>query len=271
LSTDEVVASCSGVIKIYRADSGEVHALRGVDAAFPRGALTAIVGPSGSGKSSLMQILATLDRPTAGAVRIDGVDVTSLSSARLRAVRRQRVGYVFQRPSHNLEPHLTVSEHLTHTARLRGASATEIGDVLEELGLTGRERHRPVELSGGEQQRLAIAQAALGSPALVLADEPTAELDHEAGAHVLALLTSRARAGAAVVLTTHDAEVVSAADSTLALRDGAVGTEQRHDGRLAVIDATGRVQLPPEALDFYPSGRARLEVGDDGEIRITPP
>ena len=105
----------------------------------------------------------------------------------------------------------------------------------------------------------------------MLADEPTAELDHEAGGHVLALLAARAHAGSAVVLTTHDPEVVSAADSTLALRDGALGSEQRHDGRLAVIDATGRVQLPPEALDFYPNGRARLEVGDGGEIRITPP
>ena len=164
-----------------------------------------------------------------------------------------------------------MGEHLRHTARVRGASKAEIGEILEELGLTGRERHRPAELSGGEQQRLAVAQAALGSPALVLADEPTAELDHEAGGHVLALLAARAHAGSAVVLTTHDPEVVSAADSTLALRDGALGSEQRHDGRLAVIDATGRVQLPPEALDFYPNGRARLEVGDGGEIRITPP
>lgn len=271
MASDQTVASCSGVIRIYRAESGEVHALRGVDAAFPRGAVTAIVGPSGSGKSSLMQILATLDRPTAGAVRIDGVDVTQLSPSRLRSLRRERIGYVFQRPSHNLVPHLDVIEHLKHTARIRGARQDEIRDVIEELGLGGRERHHPAELSGGEQQRLAVAQAALGSPALVLADEPTAELDHGAGGHVLALLRARARAGAAVVITTHDPEVVVAADSTLTLRDGAVGSEQRHDGRLAVIDATGRVQLPPEALDFYPSGRARLEVGDDGEIRITPP
>jgi ABC-type lipoprotein export system ATPase subunit len=247
-----------------------VHALRGVDAVFPRGAMSAVVGPSGSGKSTLLQILATVERPTAGLVLVDGVEVTSRSSRELRALRRRDIGFVFQRPSHNLIPHLDAADHLRHAARVRRSDVDPVA-LLDLVGLEGRANHRPSQLSGGEQQRLAVAQAAVGDPILLLADEPTAELDHEAGAQVLALLAARAAAGSAVVITTHDPEVVAQADSTLALRDGAVGHEQRLDERLAVIDATGRVQLPPEALQHYPDGRARMDVTNDGHIRITPP
>src|SRR5205807_2350851 len=177
---DAVAAEAKGLTKIYWTATGEVHALQAVDAWFPARAVTAVVGPSGSGKSSLLRILAALDRPTAGQVKIGGTELTALSAGRLRRMRRELVSYVFQRPSDNLVSYLTVEEHMHLAARLRGSPrelALESRDLVETLGIGHRLHHKPHQLSGGEQQRLAFAQAVVGGPALVVADEPTAELD----------------------------------------------------------------------------------------------
>src|SRR2546426_3217747 len=158
-----------GVVKIYWSASGEVNALKGIDAAFPAGAVTALVGPSGSGKSSLLRILACVDRPTAGQVRIGEMEVSSLSNRKRRAVRRALIGYMFQRPSDNLISYLTTKEHVETAARLRGRSeGNEGAEILETLGMWPRADHRPDELSGGEQQRLALAAAVVGGPPVVL-------------------------------------------------------------------------------------------------------
>ncbi|MGQ0670661.1 MAG: ABC transporter ATP-binding protein [Actinomycetota bacterium] len=268
---DDLAASCTGVVKIYWTATGEVNALKGIDATFPAGAVTAVVGPSGSGKSSLLRILAGLDRATAGQVRVGETEISGLSAGRLRQIRRRLLGYVFQRPADNLIPHLSVAEHLRLAARLRGLSwAAGTDQLLESLGIADRRDHLPRQLSGGEQQRLAFAQAVIGSPALVVADEPTAELDSTSGAALLGAIKALASKGSSFVVATHDPAAVKVADRTLFLRHGALEAETREDRSLSVIDAAGRIQLPPAALKMFPDHRADIEVLED-EVRITPP
>jgi len=268
--TAEAAAVCTGVVRIYWTPSGEVHALKGIDAEFSRGALTALVGPSGSGKSSLLRILAAIDRPTAGSVLLGGEETAGLPPRRLRALRRRAIGYVFQRPSDNLVPHLTVAEHLEVAGGLRGGGETGLTELVELLGIGGRAGHLPSQLSGGEQQRVAFAQAAVGGPRLIVADEPTAELDSRTAGSLLDGVAALAHTGAAVVVATHDPQVVSRADRVLALRHGALEAETRADRRLSVIDESGRIQLPPEMLALFPDRRAVISE-EDGEVRITPP
>lgn len=272
MRTERVAATCIGVVKIYWTATGEVHALKGADALFPTATLTAIVGPSGSGKTSLLRILAGLDRPTAGSVTVGNVEVSALSHIALHRFRRRLVGYVFQRPSDNLIPYLNVNQHLEQAISLKGArrSRDDIPMLLEALGLAGRQQHLPQQLSGGEQQRVAIAQAAAGEPKLLIADEPTAELDSDSGHAVIEALTGLTDKGMAVVVSTHDNEVVKAADRTLFLRHGTVEAEAEQSRMLSVIDASGRIQLPPSALRLFPNHRAVLEITNE-EIRIVPP
>lgn len=266
-----VGAVCTGVVKIYWSDSGEVHALKGVDAVFPGDQITALVGPSGSGKSSLLRIIACIDQPTAGQVRVADVDVQSLKPRRRRAIRRRLVGYMFQRPSDNLIPYLTATDHLETSAKLRGARDDGLAaELLETLGLQGRGSHRPEELSGGEQQRLALGTAVIGDPALVVADEPTAELDSRSAHQLMDMVAALRERGTGFVLATHDPIVMAAADQILHLRHGSLEAETRSNRALAVIDAAGRIQLPPDALRLFPDRRAEIRL-HDGEVRITPP
>ena len=226
--------ACAGLVKEYATATGTVRALKGVDAAFPAGRVTAVVGPSGSGKSSLLRILAGVDRPTAGSVWVGGVDLAALGARGRRRVRRRQVGYVFQRPSDNLLPYLTAREQLDLAARLRdgegGGSpspmdrlrAGEADRLLAALGLEHRAGHRPEQLSGGEQQRLAFAAAVIGGPALVVADEPTAELDSEAGERLMQAVLGLREQGTSLVLSSHDPVVTAAVDGVLRLHDGEV-------------------------------------------------
>jgi putative ABC transport system ATP-binding protein len=267
-------AEAKGLTKIYWTATGEVHALQAVDAWFPGKAVTAVVGPSGSGKSSLLRILAGLDRPTAGQVKVGGAELSTLPAGRLRRFRRRVVSYVFQRPSDNLISYLTVEQHMHLAARLRGSSrdlAVEARELLEILKIDHRLHHKPHQLSGGEQQRLAFAQAIVGAPALVVADEPTAELDSKTGQLLLSTVHELTSLGIGFVIATHDAGVIQAADRTIFLRHGAMEAERHLEERaLSVIDGAGRIQLPPQALRLFPERRAVIVVGDD-EIRITPP
>ena len=215
--------ACAGLVKEYVTATGTVRALKGVDAVFPAGRVTAVVGPSGSGKSSLLRILACVDRPTAGSVRVGDLDVAALGARGRRRVRRRQVGYVFQRPSDNLLPYLTAREQLDLAARLRGGrSAGEADRLLAALGLEHRAGHRPEQLSGGEQQRVALAAAVIGGPALVVADEPTAELDSEAGERLMRAVLGLREQGTSLVLSSHDPVVTGAVDGILRLHDGEV-------------------------------------------------
>lgn len=221
---NEVV--CAGLVKEYATATGTVRALKGVDAAFPAGRVTAVVGPSGSGKSSLLRVLACVDRPTAGSVRVGGVDVADLGARGRRRVRRELVGSVFQQPADNLLPYLTAREQLELAARLRGQAgrrgAGEAKRLLAALGLEHRADHRPEQLSGGEQQRLAFAAAVIGGPALVVADEPTAELDSEAGERLMRAVLDLRDQGTSLVVSSHDAVVTGAVDGIVRLHDGEV-------------------------------------------------
>jgi putative ABC transport system ATP-binding protein len=262
---------CAGVVKIYWTATGEVNALKGIDASFPSASVTAVVGPSGSGKSSLLRILAGLDRPTAGQIWVEDVELSGLSPGRLRHIRRRWLGYIFQRPADNLISYLTADEHIRLAGRLRGQHrADQAAELLELLGIDHRRGHYPHQLSGGEQQRLAFAQGVTGDPRLVVADEPTAELDSASSEALLRSVAALAARGTAFVVATHDPAVVKLADRTLFLRHGALEAEAGRGAALSVIDAAGRIQLPPEALALFPDRRAQIVIGDH-ELRITPP
>ena len=220
-------ASCSEVVKTYATESGRVYALRGVDAVFPKGKVSAIVGPSGSGKSSLLRLLAGMDHPTEGSVTVGDDEISDASSKLLRRVRR-KVGYVFQRPSDNLISYLNVLEHVELAARYRHGPSRDPLELLDALGLRPRADHRPEQLSGGEQQRVAFAQAVVGSPELVIADEPTAELDSHASEALLQAIHGLAEEGQTVVLSTHDPQAIEVADKTLWLRHGVVERVAEH-------------------------------------------
>lgn len=261
---------CEAVTRFYRSAAGETHALRGVDARFAAGTVSCVVGPSGSGKSSLLAVLALREVPDGGQVWLDGRATVPGSTADRRRWRRRTVAWVPQRATHALLPHLTAVEHVRLQARLR-RSRVDAEAVLDEVGLGPRRDARPGRMSGGEQQRLAVVLAGVGDPPVVVADEPTAELDDDAAALVLDRLRRGAAAGACVVLSTHDARVTTRADRVLLLRHGVLSTDARQGGGAeTVLDSTGRLQLPPEALALFPDGRAVVEV-DGGEVRLRPP
>ena len=230
---DEAVVTATAVAKHYGAGDGTVHALRGVDLTVHRGEFVAIMGPSGSGKSTLMHILAGLDGPTSGSVRIGGREIAGLGDAELTALRRDRIGFVFQ--AFNLVPTLDVMANVLLPFELRGRRPSRdeqafIGRLLDELGLADRMAHRPRELSGGQQQRVAIARALAGRPELVVADEPTGNLDSRTGREVLRLLAAASsRHGRAIAMVTHDPIAAAHADRVVFLADGRVVAEE---GRL---------------------------------------
>ena len=271
MAPSDAAARCRGVVQIYRAASGDVHALRGIDADFMPGSVTAIIGPSGSGKTTLMRILSLTERPTGGDVTIAGVDTQSASAREIRRLRRSVLAIVSQRATHNLYPHLTVAEHVLLGARQRDTDVAAVEPAIEAVRLGGRRDALPGSLSGGEQQRLAVAMATVGEPGVVLADEPTAELDPATSIEVIRLLRASAAGGAAVVINTHDHAVADAADRVLALHHGTLHSE-RSEGTatVAVIDSVGRIQLPADLLSAFPELRAELRY-EDGRVILTPP
>jgi putative ABC transport system ATP-binding protein len=189
----------------------------------PRGQFVAVVGPSGSGKSTLLGLIAGLDAPTSGSVVIDGVDITKLDEDSLAKLRGEKIGFVFQ--FFHLIPSLTAYENVAVPMEIAGApgAAERARQLLEEVGLTGRAHHYPSQLSGGEQQRVALARALANNPPIVLADEPTGNLDSTNGRHIMQLLKDIHQArGTTLVLVTHDAELAAQADTRLVMRDGRV-------------------------------------------------
>jgi putative ABC transport system ATP-binding protein len=211
------------VSKTVTSGSEPLTILHPLTAQIPRGQFVAIAGPSGSGKSTLLGLIAGLDAPTSGSVLIDGIDITRLDEDALAKLRGEKIGFVFQ--FFHLIPSLTAHENVAVPMEIAGAAdaAERARALLDEVGLTGRAHHYPSQLSGGEQQRVALARALANNPSIVLADEPTGNLDTSNGRHIMELLRNIHRTrGTTLVLVTHDAELAAQADNRLVMRDGRV-------------------------------------------------
>ncbi len=225
MKNSKLVISAKGLRRTYQLEGETVHALDGVDIDITRGEYLSIMGPSGSGKSTLFNMIGGLDRPTAGSILLDGEDITKLSESKLAWLRGNRLGYVFQ--SFNLIPTLSAVGNVSLPLIFSGASRHDAekraAKMLEEVGLGHRLTHRPEELSGGQRQRVAVARALVNRPAVILADEPTGNLDLKTGEEILALLKERQREmGATVICATHDHKMLAASDRVVWLVDGKI-------------------------------------------------
>ena len=217
------VVETTGLVRDYPSGDGVIHAVNGIDLTVTAGQLLAVRGRSGSGKTTLLNLLGGLDRPTAGRVVVDGIEISSLTEDRLVEIRRRTIAFVFQ--SFGLVPILTAAENVEVPLRLVRAEPTardrRVEELLDLVGLHERARHRPHELSGGEQQRVAIARALANRPRLLLADEPTGQLDSETGHRIMLVLRSVVRAeGITAIVATHDPMMLDVADRVVELRDG---------------------------------------------------
>jgi putative ABC transport system ATP-binding protein len=242
------VAQAFDLCKVYGEGPASVTALDHVTVEFARGQLTAIMGPSGSGKSTLMHCMAALDSPTAGRVVIDGVDISRLKDRALTQLRRDRLGFVFQ--AYNLIPTLTASENITLPLDIAGARLDRawFDTVIDTLGIRDRLAHRPDELSGGQQQRVACARALVSRPAIVVADEPTGNLDSRASAEILAFLrTSVDDFGQSIVMVTHDPSAASYADRVVFLADGRIVADLHAPTMQSVLEHIA--DLTPDAAE----------------------
>ncbi len=222
------VIEIEGIWKTYHPGDFAVHALRGVDFSVDDGSFVAVMGPSGSGKSTLMHILGCLDTPTSGTYHLGGQDVSTMTEQELARVRNRRIGFVFQ--GYNLLPRLSAWRNVALPLVYMGVSPNERRrralDAIARVGLADRADHRPNELSGGQQQRVAIARAFVSNPSVILADEPTGNLDSIAATEILDFLRELNRGGRTLVLITHDREVASAAPRLVQIRDGQIASDE---------------------------------------------
>ena len=227
LSTPEPVLELRAIEKIYGLGDASLRVLKGIDLSIMEGEYVAIIGPSGSGKSTLLNLLGCLDRPTSGAYLLSGEDVAQFSDRELSRIRNRRIGFVFQ--SFHLITHLTVHENvelpLFYARMSRAARRERCREVLDRVGLSHRLDHIPAQLSGGERQRVAVARALSNDPALILADEPTGNLDSKTSDEIMDLFRDLHRAGRTVVVITHDPEIAAAAPRRVLLRDGLIESD----------------------------------------------
>jgi ABC-type lipoprotein export system ATPase subunit len=256
------------VYKVYRIAETGVVALGGVDLHVAAGEFLAVVGPSGSGKSTILNLIGGLDHASAGTVEVDGQDLGLLDIDELTRYRASRVGFVWQGTARNLVPYLTVRENVRLPAAVdhrADARRRDADDLVRLVGLGDRLRHTPGMLSGGEQQRAAIAVALANTPSILLADEPTAELDSESAATVLdAFRAVNHEFGVTIVMVTHDLAAAGAADRRIRVRDGRV----LHEGTaVGPVGDDGRLRLPDEAVAALGDGELEAEVSPD-EVRL---
>ncbi|MER7774574.1 ABC transporter ATP-binding protein [Streptomyces sp. NPDC096191] len=265
----DALITCDRLVRIFSADGVEVQALQGLDLLVREGELMALVGASGSGKSTLMNILAGLDTPTAGAARVADRDLLTMTAKDRLAYRREVVGFVWQQTSRNLLPYLTAAQNVALPMQFAGARgrtgrrarAERSLELLELLDVADCRERRPREMSGGQQQRVAIAVALAGAPSVLLADEPTGELDsHTAEQIFAAFRTANERLGTTIVIVTHDQAVAGEVRRTVAIRDGRTSTEVLRRSEVdavtghetvvareyAMLDRAGRLQLPAD-------------------------
>jgi ABC-type lipoprotein export system ATPase subunit len=300
--TTTAFVNCDNLVKIYKVADLEVVALQGLDLHVQRGEMLALVGASGSGKSTLLNILGGLDSPSAGRCIVGPYDLTRLNARQRNEYRRRVIGHVWQQTSRNLLADLTAEENVEMPLVLAGwprrRRARRARALLHLVGLEEKRHHKPIQLSGGEQQRVAIAVALANNPPLLLADEPTGELDSRTAETLLDLLRQlNHELGLTMLIVTHDATVARAVDRTIAIRDGRTstemvwqvvergwqetdGAEEREAGLLPVlevrhqesviIDKVGRLQIPAHFLEALPfQGRAEIRLAD-GHLEVWP-
>jgi putative ABC transport system ATP-binding protein len=219
----------TGIERIFQLGDSEVHALRRLDVSIAAGEYVAVMGPSGSGKSTLLNLLGLLDRPNAGTYRLEGKDVTTLTPEEQARVRSERIGFVFQ--SFHLVPRLTAAENIALPMTLAGVTSVlrseRVAQALKDYGLTNRADHRPDQLSGGQRQRVAIARATIMQPAMILADEPTGNLDRATGEEVMRLLEELNGRGVTLIVVTHDTALGARARRQLLMEDGALQRDSK--------------------------------------------
>ena len=282
---------CDDLFKIYKVADLEVVALRGLDLSVDRGEVVAIVGASGSGKTTLLNILAGYDSPSAGNVRVGELDLLRMTQGDVGEYRRSEVGFIWQQTSRNLFPYLTAAENVALPMLITNVSARErrdrAGELLALVGLTDRMDHLPEQLSGGEQQRVAIGVALANRPPLLLADEPTGELDDETAGEILDLFGAvNQEMNTTVVIVTHDSNIAYKVGRAVMIRDGKtsaeirrrvsfrrisseVDTEEQLD-EFTLVDSSGRVQIPREFLEQLRIGHRAKMVMEDGKVTIYP-
>ncbi len=282
---------CSGLFKIYKAADLEVVALRGLELTVQQGEILAIVGASGSGKSTLLNILAGYDAPSAGTIRVGDFDLLQMTNKEVVKYRRHEVGFIWQETSRNLFPYLTTLENVELPMVIAGSPKTErkkrAQELLDIVGLGDRSNHKPAELSGGEQQRVAIAVGLSNKPPLLLADEPTGELDDQTGKEVLELLNKvNQDLGTTILIVTHDPAIATSVQRAIAIKDGKTSTETTREvsyerklngettntEEFLLIDTAGSVQIPRDVLNELnierkvkvdiKDGKVTLESGD---------
>lgn len=282
---------CSGLFKIYKAADLEVVALRGLELTVRQGEILAIVGASGSGKSTLLNILAGYDAPSAGTIRVGDFDLLQMTNKEVVKYRRHEVGFIWQETSRNLFPYLTTLENVELPMVIAGSPKTErkkrAQELLDIVGLGDRSSHKPAELSGGEQQRVAIAVGLSNKPPLLLADEPTGELDDQTGKEVLELLNKvNQDLGTTILIVTHDPAIATSVQRAIAIKDGKTSTETTREvsyerklngettntEEFLLIDTAGSVQIPRDVLNELnierkvkvdiKDGKVTLESGD---------
>jgi putative ABC transport system ATP-binding protein len=295
---NELLILCDNLVKIYKLNDIEVVALQGLDLKVERGEMMALIGSSGSGKTTLLNVLGGLDRPSAGRVLVAGNDLLKLSDIALNSYRRRYVGFVWQQKARNLIPYLNAAQNVELPMIMRGVGQRErqawATELLEAVGLAARRRHRLGQLSGGEQQRVAIAVALANRPALLLADEPTGELDSATAQTIFTILRDLNRIyGLTVVIVSHDPQIARRVDRVVAIRDGKTSSEtiRRTEGRglrtessasdsvlnpqsstlefeeLIMLDSAGRLQLPKDIRERYGIGdRVRLDETTEGLV-----
>jgi putative ABC transport system ATP-binding protein len=296
----EVFIRCEGLVKIYKVANLEVFALQGLDMQIQRGELLGIVGASGSGKSTLMNILGGLDRPSAGRVWVDNIDLLKLSDTALNRYRSTKVGFVWQQGARNLIPYLSALENVKMPITIGGKGAQinagkHAAELLESVGLTERRHHTLAEMSGGEQQRVAIAVALANKPTLLLADEPTGEVDTKTAVGIFKVFQDlNTQYGLTTIIVSHDATIARHVNRVVSIRDGKTSSETvrqqatatasstaagndeagapvKHEEmtfeEVTLLDAAGRLQIPRDFLEkLNIKGRVQLELTEEGVL-----
>ena len=294
--SDEAIIECENLFKIYKTEDIEVVALSGLDLTVKKGELMAIIGDSGSGKSTLLNMIGGLDKPTVGKLYVNGIDLFKISTKEMLEYKRNTVGFVWQSNIRNLIPYLTACENVEMVLRLKHYKNTRSRalELLELVGLKDKVNKKPLEMSGGEQQRVAIAIAIAGEPKLLLGDEPTGSVDTKTAEEILSLFARlNKELSLTVVIVTHDRAISRAVDRVVAIRDGKCSSEflrknslknqlmnvsfadfsEEDKEELTVIDRGGRIQIPEDylkALNLTSKDKVRVEL-QDNKVILTPP